>query len=166
MSDAVKPELSHAEQNAVGWLESIREYMAALNADRERLEELREARDDYDPDNAEELATLEAAVKLDGEEVSAEQARERIEESPLSVQVRSGWYQPGAEREPPEEYEILLTTGGPALRIVGDLDANGTPTSARLQYQDWGTPWTEHFAGPDHDDLLAYAQCFYFGEGQ
>lgn len=54
------------------------------------------------------------------------------------------------------------------MRIVGDLDANCEPTRARLETQDWGTPWTEYrgaWGNGGADTLLAYAQCFYFGEG-
>ena len=46
-------------------------------------------------------------------------------------------------RPTPEEFEILLCTGGPACRIVGDLDESCQPSSARIEHQDWGTPWTE-----------------------
>lgn len=103
----------------------------------------------------------------------ADEARTRIEEDALSVQVRSGWYQPGASKEDrdPYEYEILLCTGGPACRIVGDLSEHCEPCSARIEVQDWFTPWTEYRpkVGPDDHNsepiLLAYAACFWFGEG-
>lgn len=39
---------------------------------------------------------------------------------------------------------VLLSTGGPALRIIGGLDEYGQPNEPRLQWQDWGTPWTDH----------------------
>jgi hypothetical protein len=55
-----------------------------------------------------------------------------------------------------------LTTGGPAVRIIGELDG-GEVESARLEVQDWGTPWTEHCTtGDDNEALLSYARCFYF----
>lgn len=85
-----------------------------------------------------------------------------IEESPLSILVRSAWVYPGATMEA-AEYEILLCTGGPAVRIIGDLDRYNTPDSARLQYQDWGTPWTELFEPRNMATLIAYANTFYFG---
>lgn len=186
-------EVSHAERNANAWLETIHEYAAALDVDRDRLEELREERDGYtfdevvnaapdgpgykndleawageNPEDAAELAELEAAVTIDGEELDEDALRERIEESPLSVEVRSAWHTPGEAPEYPAEsgeYMILLSTGGPALRIVGDLDHYCQPTSARLEYQDWFTPWTERICtGDDHDALLKYVGCFYFGE--
>jgi hypothetical protein len=109
-----------------------------------------------------------------------DEARERILESILSVEVRSGWHTPDDEDgDTPAEYRILLTTGGPALQIVGDLDEYGEPETAKLQSQDWFKPWTDVPAQallPDTKDdqpisldeqvtatLLTFVQCFYFG---
>jgi hypothetical protein len=89
-----------------------------------------------------------------------EEARQAIEEDPLSLQVRSGWASLGEELKA-EEFELLLGTGGPAIRIIGELDQYGEPDSARLQTQDWFTPWTDYF-GASQDTLLAYCRCFYF----
>lgn len=94
--------------------------------------------------------------------------QDRIQEMPLSVQVRGGWHNAGdtdAAREA-VEYEILLTTGGPALRIIGDLGDYSNPTNARVQYQDWGTPWTDFNDTTDAQDehIEAFAGLFYFGE--
>lgn len=90
---------------------------------------------------------------------------EAMQEDPLSVQVRSGWASSPAEFEA-EEFEILLCTGGPACRIIGDLGRYNQPDRARLQYQDWGTPWTEYLdmTSEERDALLTYCQQFYFGE--
>jgi hypothetical protein len=65
----------------------------------------------------------------------------------------------------PEEFEILLCTGGPAVRIVGTLDQHNEPASARIEYQDWFTPWTpwRSRAANAEGILLAYCQTFYFG---
>lgn len=108
-------------------------------------------------------------VREDG--VSLEEARRVIEEDALSVQVRSGWHNPGdSEGAKPEEYEILLCTGGPACRIIGTLDEHGNPDTARLEVADWFQSWTEYRPKVSEDDfnsepvLLEYARCFYFGE--
>lgn len=96
-----------------------------------------------------------------------ERARERIQEDPLSVEVRGDWYTPGSEDDgaKPSEYSILLTTGGPAARIVGDLDGYGQPTRARFEYQDWFKPWTEVVSdSADYAVMLQYARQFYFGD--
>jgi hypothetical protein len=108
------------------------------------------------------MALALQSAKDDEERENAETA---IHEDALSVQVRGGWHSPG-EDAPAEEFEILLCTGGPACRIIGDLDEHMEPSRPRLQYQDWGTPWTEIFCLTDgeRDALAAYCQAFYFGE--
>ena len=91
-----------------------------------------------------------------------DQASEAISEDPLSVEVRSGWTTLGNDLEP-EEYAILLCTGGPAVRIRGELDSDGDPCRAWIEYQDWGTPWREYHDGHDAPALLAYAGHFLGG---
>ena len=108
-----------------------------------------------------------------------DEAEQRIHEDPLSVQVRNDWHDPvKSGGSDPVEYEILLCTGGPAVRMRGTLDPYSQPNTARLDYQDWGTPWTEyhhpatstelHDAAAEatryRETLLAYARQFYFGE--
>jgi hypothetical protein len=108
----------------------------------------------------ESIAEMVAALHRDATADDCEEtARDRIEEDALSVRVfgertAGGWT---ADR-----YELLLTTGGPAVRIVGDL-CDGEPHSARLEVQDWFQPWTEYHDA-DPAILLEYAACFYFGE--
>lgn len=121
-----------------------------------------------------EKANEQAQYRKDGNYDEAnEDARRVIEEDALSVQVRPHWYSPGdlhADRAP-AEYEILLCTGGPACRIVGQLSSYGEPETATMEVQDWYQPWTamRPRVGPDNYDsepvMLAYARCFYFGEG-
>jgi hypothetical protein len=106
----------------------------------------------------------------------SEAAREIIQEDPLEVTVRSDWYSPGGEAGKPSEFCIILSTGGPASRIIGTLSEHGEPETARLEVQDWGTPWAGQW-GTDEVQaalgdraadvsgvLLAYAREFYFGE--
>lgn len=95
-------------------------------------------------------------------EFNEEEARERILEDPLSVDVRSGWVASKEDMEP-EEFCILLCTGGPAVRIVGELD-RGEPSRAWIEYQDWFKPWTQLFGEIEQDTLLTYCRQFYFGE--
>ena len=141
--------------------ESIAEMVAALECDYERLEELRgDAWETCYPDEAEELADLEKAA---GECESRDDAEQRIQEDPLSLEYRSGWAAVG-DTMPAEEFRILLGMGGPATRIIGEL-SNGEPTRARLQAQDWFKPWTDYTGDAiSQDDLLTYCRCFYFGE--
>jgi len=139
-------------------MDCIREMVAALECDYDRLEELR---DDCPPEDAEELSEL---IEAAGDCESVEDARERIMNDPLSLQVRSGWHAPGAEMEP-EEFELLLATGGPAVRIIGELGTFSEPETAILQVQDWFVPWTDYRSDSDEDDaLLTYVQHFCFDE--
>ena len=126
-----------AEEQAKAQLECIRELVAALE----------EAEADIGDRTGEER----------------DEARQAIEEDALSVEVRSDWHEIGGDSDP-DEYCILLCTGGPAVRIIGRLDQYSEPESARLQYQDWYTPWQELIlSSEDYATLLTYAQCFYFG---
>ena len=103
------------------------------------------------------LADLDAAADSDDEEA----ARQRIADHPLHVLVRSDWTQPGDPMEA-AEFQILLCTGGPAVRIVGELE-HGTPCSARLEHQAWDTDWLPYF-GALPAVLCDYAANFYFGD--
>lgn len=107
-----------------------------------------------------------------------EDAEQAIHEDALSVEVRSDWHAPGEQALGGNgEYCILLCTGGPAVRVVGELTC-GEPETARMEVQDWFTPWVEFrpiadkaehakdkFSGYDSEPiLLDYARCFWFGE--
>jgi hypothetical protein len=145
------------------------EMVAALNVDCERLVELGNTRG-IPPKDLAELAELSEAA---GDCESRDDAEQRIREDALSVEMRSGWETVdvwqgadsghGSGRPQPVEFMILLATGGPAARIRGEL-ADGQPSRAWLEVQDWGTPWTQYF-DIGQDTLLAYASVFYFGEG-
>jgi len=133
---------NHAIGNARAWAASIHEAMTAYR----------------------QLESGEAeSVTYEGEAFEdADDLRQRIEEMPLSVQVRDGWRSPGAESDGPEQFEILLSTGGPALRITGEI---GTAFPA-LQWQDWGTPWTDFGDTTEGQDeaITAFVGLFWFGE--
>jgi hypothetical protein len=171
MPDTKERDLQEIGANAYS---CIVDMVNALECDWDRLAELREEAADLvrgavdDPagaealeawkqENAEELAELEAEA---GEAESREDAERRIAEDPLSIEVRSGWTSLGEPLEA-EDFNILLATGGPAVRIVGEL-SQGEPSRAWLEVQDWFTPWTE-YVGASQDVLLTYARQFYFG---
>jgi hypothetical protein len=111
------------------------------------------------------VADYQEAVDNENDE-AIEQAEETIQNDPLSVEVRTDWHVPGDEKgNKPTEYMILLCTGGPAVRIVGDLNEYCEPESAKIEYQDWFTSWeTYHLTGEEEEDVISYARCFYFGE--
>ena len=105
-----------------------------------------------------------SALLLASDDDIREAAQDEVYQSPLSVTVREGWKNPGGESEL-EEFQILLSTGGPALRIIGDIGAYGVAQNSIMQWQDWGTPWTEYVTTEEEDDaLLTYCQQFYLGE--
>lgn len=146
--------------------ESIAEMAAALECDYDRLEELRDMDpEEYaaDPELQAEAAELRKAA---GDCESREDAEQRLLDDPLSVEVRcSEWHALGDEPGKPGEFCILLSTGGPATRIIGELNEHCEPTRARLQAQDWFTQWTDYTGDAVSDDaLLTYCRCFYFGE--
>ncbi|KKL46424.1 hypothetical protein LCGC14_2345750, partial [marine sediment metagenome] len=122
-------------------------------------------------DNAEnqakaQLESIQGMVKAmeDGEEWEGLDPEKAIQEDPLEISIRADWHTPGDEADVDLEYKILLCTGGPACRIIGGLDQWKQPDSVTLEYQDWGTPWTDLYTTSEEDDaLLTYARHFYFG---
>jgi len=114
----------------------------------------------------ESIKEMIAALDLAGEDDNArDDAYQIIQEDPLSVEVRSDWHSPGDRDTETAEYNILLCTGGPACRIVGELDKWAQPETASIEHQDWGTPWTKYPLNREDEAIVVrYAQCFYFGE--
>lgn len=189
MSTQLKDE-SHSEQQAKAQIESIVEMVEAL--DEEKVKEV--AADEYAKDLSRERCVellLEASIDSSDDEsiedlreavsvniadgilepedfefeFDEEEARQTIQEDALSVQVRGDWHTPGDEPDGAVEFEILLCTGGPAVRIVGDLDRHNQPERPRIQHQDWGTPWTEYFpTGEQREAMQTYCEQFYYGE--
>ena len=135
MTTEQRKEEDRAKDQAKAQLESIREMVKALK-------DAEEANDDN----------------------AREEAEQTIQEDPLSVQVRSGWHNPGEKAEN-EEFEILLCTGGPAVRIIGELDEHNEPERARIEFQDWFTSWMDYpLDSEEEEDVLTYCGSFYFGE--
>lgn len=107
------------------------------------------------------------AGRMAQDEDSAEAAREEAQDSALSVMVRDDWRVAGdTAKGGAEEYAVLLTTGGPALRIYGALNMHGEPDEwPHLQWQDWGEPWTDYPLGEEREAVCTFLSAFYFGEG-
>lgn len=111
----------------------------------------------------ESIVEMVAALNSDNDE-EREEAQETIQNDPLSVEVRSGWHSVGSTH-PSDEFCILLCWGGPACRIIGDLDEHAQPEKPRLEYQDWGTNWTEYQLTEEEETALqTYCEQFYFEE--
>lgn len=79
--------------------------------------------------NSEELAELEEQA---GEYESEDEARDAIYGTPLSIEVRSGWHAVGEDAGDPEEFRVVLCTGGPRVELTGDI--GGT---VRVVFKDW-----------------------------
>lgn len=87
-----------------------------------------------------------------------EDAERAIEEDPLEIQYCTGWYSISeGTPEKPKEFYVLITTGGPAVRIMGEFDQHGNITRAYMQVQDWFTPWVDVYHA-DQDTLIRYCE--------
>ena len=86
--------------------------------------------------------------------------QQEIQEYPLSLEFRSDWHSAGEEPEV-GGYKLLICTGGPAVQITGRCDQWGCASTANLEHQDWGTPWTDvSLTNEQHLTLLWFAQQF------
>lgn len=142
----------HAISNAEAWITNIVETIAALAA--------------AEASEMAECSQCEGIGEIERME-DAESIRERIQEEPLCIEIRSDWHSPGDPKPLPGQYLVLLSTGGPALRIFGELDDYSQPDDwPHLQWQNWGTPWTDYdLTEAEREALTAYARQFYYGEG-
>jgi hypothetical protein len=137
-------EQNHAIENARAHVEGITEIMALID----------------------KAGAESCHVEYEGSEYDYDGLCERAQEDALAVSVRGPWHTPGEYDNKPSEYLVLLSCGGPACRITGDLNQYGQPDSARVEWQDWGTPWTEYrdTTTEQDDAVVAFVRLFYFGE--
>ena len=143
---------------AITQMQHIEDLLGALNMDWDLYSELQ----DYDESDfdADKLRTLEELTEQAAGCSDADEALERLEENPLEIQYRSGWESDTSDLTP-HEFSILLCTGGPAVRIRGELDHNGYPSRAWVEHQNWGTTWSE--LGSYQSTALEYAQLLIQG---
>lgn len=151
MTQTKEKDLHRAREQAQAQFESIRDMV-------ERLKHAQECTDDECTEGKDGGDTWDDAEGYHDED----KALQVITEDALDVSVRSGWYPPG-ESPSPEEYTILLCTGGPAVRIRGQLSQCGGPETAGLECQDWFTQWETCDIDDPEDALLTFASQFYFG---
>ena len=93
---------------------------------------------------------LEWHAMPDGEEKD-----DRAAETPLSVLFRSAWSAGCEFAADGGEAEILLGTGGPAVRIMATIDGEKGLVEPRIEAQNWGTPWTRGKTTEAEDKALA-----------
>ena len=101
---------------------------------------------------------VEDITKLNRKLIRAIGAKDSNEESSLrgklqaqvyGVSVREGWKQPGSGEADLNEFMLVLSSGGPTVKIVGELDCDDRPVEARLIVQG---------AGPEHTIILTGEQ--------
>lgn len=148
--------LRQAQIKAVTRADSERVTVSLTEFETESGDRLRELEELHEAD-LEELAELEDAA---GDCSDEEEARERIQDDPLSIEFRSDWCSYGDEMTP-SEARIVLCTGGPHVEILCDLE-NGSPSRPRVIYKDWGT--SGEIFDFDHDAVTRYLEQLYFGE--
>jgi len=157
MTQTQAQEKNHAADNAARWADTIEANYEAWQFCQDDAMEGREIspeakrvlrEHDYDGTNKNEVSDA---------------IEDEMRDSILSLEVRSGWYSPGSS-DGPEQFMLLLSMGGPALRLIGDLDTYCQPRCCWLEHQNWFTPWIESRAG-DSEALLWFAGLFWYGEG-
>lgn len=170
--------MSHSEEQARAWIKAIRTMVRKLDPETAAIDELAKlSRSDminfldnndveFDPELTDDAirkiisdGVEDGTITPDYFEHDEDKARDEIMEHPLSVEYRSGWVTPGSEMKP-EEFCITLCTGGPEVRIIGDI-CNGSPDSERIEHRGWGTPWAAISTTSDDDDIIRqYCQQF------
>ena len=142
--------LRNAQAHITGWVDAYAKYQTLLHGC--------DANGDVDE------------VEIDGDTFTdTGEITDRMQEGALSVEVRDGWRAPGScsreETAGPVEFLVLVSTGGPAFRIIGDLDQHGQPSDVRAEHQDWGTPWIEvELSNEEQEAVDWFAGLFYYGE--
>ncbi len=147
------------KNNAIAHLNTIKELITALTAVEEEESQI----------DTTIFKTERATILYDGEEQCREDLIEIIDNMPLAIQVRDGWYVPGERNETynkiPLEFEILLSTGCPACRLIGKFDDLTQPDTVQIQYEDWFTPWIDlEISKEDEEILIQFCNHFYFRE--
>jgi hypothetical protein len=94
---------------------------------------------------------------------SREEVEQAIQETPLSVEVRSNWASVGRSADP-AEFRIMLCWGGPSVEIRGELDGNFVPESVKVFYVDWDSYGQYILSDEEREAVTEFCQQFYFGE--
>jgi len=104
-----------------------------------------------------------------GDQQAIDEAQDLIYSNPLSVQVRTAWEDPNRLQKPdidvqPTEYKILLCTGGPSVRIRGNLNEYGEPKNTYVEHNDWFDGWAQITLDKEQKEaIIEYVRNFYYG---
>jgi len=137
--------------------EALKQARAQLDSIREWFDAAQDARDGL-------------PVEVDGYEIAdEEEARDRAQEQALSVEVRcTEWLTPGDDYAAgPDEFRIIVCTGGPHVEIRGTLNKWSEPEdNAEIYGQDWFTHLEplQGLSEADREALDWFCRLFYFGE--
>ena len=162
------PNSNDARDQARAQLDNIKCLVAALGVDYERLEDLRtdflaEANGATDsPLSQEDIDELNALAALAGPCTDQEEAIQAIQDDALEILTRGDWHGALDNGSEDVELQVLLCTGGPAVRIIADLE-EGMVSDSRVEYQDWGTPWTVLHPYTDEDKQAVREYCCALG---
>lgn len=162
------PNSNDARDQARAQLDKIKCLVAAMGVDYERLEDLRtdflaEANGATDsPLSQEDIDELNALAALAGPCTDQEEAIQAIQDDALEILTRGDWHGALDNGSEDVELQVLLCTGGPAVRIIADLE-DGVVTDSRIEYQDWGTPWLRLLTYTHEDKQAVREYCCALG---
>ncbi len=145
--------MSDAQAQARAQYEAIARLVAAHRLDYDRLDELRDSREELDADDREELAALETIA---GEYEEADKVMDACIENILSLETRGGWNSGGNIDTTPVEYRIVLCTGGPHVELRGDIRDGAYADTATIYFCGWGEGEKELALTSEEDEILLY----------
>ena len=82
---------------------------------------------------------------------------DRVNETPLSLEVKADdWQSLEDSRDiEPTKGRLLLSTGGPAAQIIGDIEGDYM-ANVEIQFQDWLKPWESIRTNSEQFDALKW----------
>jgi hypothetical protein len=109
-----------------------------------------------------EVARLAELLEADPDN---DELQDELRALALSQEVRSDWRCFVATEEcDPDEWRLVLCTGGPHVEVRGEFNNYGDPETASLWAADWGQSLAEVPIPQSSADLLLwFAQTFYWG---
>jgi|SRR5690554_941608 len=151
-----------AKNTAKAHIQNIVDLVDALNAEWIRIWAARDIDEDRVLDESERDELIELEKRAGGYQ-SREDVEQAIQEKPLSIEVRSGWASSFHDFTP-NEFRIVLCTGGPHVEIRGDIGLHGEPQDVKVFYADWAEKGEYSLSVEEREAVTEFCQQFYFGE--